>query len=89
MKATVFIPPNGKSQVIEMTNVYPDDEGYFVNNGIEISMEMVSGETIVYADIGQIDEDGEPFELIEFAGTRSCEDTLAALRKLCEEALTQ
>lgn len=85
MKATVFISPNGRTEVIEVTNVYPEDAAYFVENNIHISMEQLAGETIVYADIGQTDDEGEPVELIEFAGTRSCEDTLAALRKACEE----
>lgn len=86
MKATVYIAPHGRSEVIEVTKVRPEDEAYFVQNNIQISMEQLAGETIVYADIGQTDDEGEPVELIEFAGTRSCEETLAALRKACEEA---
>ena len=86
MKATVYIAPHGRAEVIEVTKVHPEDEDYFVQNNIQISMEQLAGETIVYADIGKTDDEGEPVELIEFAGTRSCEETLAALRKACEEA---
>lgn len=86
MKATVFIPPHGRSEVIDLKNIRPEDEDYFVAHNIAISLEQLAGEIIVYADIGDVDEDGEPVELIEFSQGRSCEDTLTALRKLCEGA---
>lgn len=88
MIVTLYKQPDGRTQEIDIKNVLPDDEAYFTRNHIDISMEDVGGMFAVYADIGQTDEDGEPIELIELSRGRSCEETLSALRKLCEERLT-
>ena len=86
MKATVFILPHGRSEVIDLKNIRPEDEAYFTERGIEISLEELNGEMVVYADLGE-NEDGDPEELIEFSHGRNCQDTLSALRRLCEEHL--
>ena len=86
MKATVFILPHGRSEVIDLKNIRPEDEAYFTERGIEISLEQLNGEMVVYADLGE-NEDGDPEELIEFSHGRNCQDTLSALRRLCEEHL--
>ena len=85
MKVTVYKRPNGRTQEIDIKNVLPDDEAYFARNNINISMEDVGGMFAIYADIGKRSVDGEPIELIELSLGRSCEETLSALRKLCEE----
>lgn len=85
MIATLYKRPDGRTQEIDIKNVLPDDEAYFTRHNISISMEDVGGMFAIYADIGQMDADGEPIELIELSQGRSCEDTLSALRKLCEE----
>jgi hypothetical protein len=87
MIVTFYRKPDGRAQRIDIKNVLPDDEAYFTQNRINISMEDVGGMFAVYADIGRRDEDGEPFELIELSQGRTCEETLSALRKLCEEEL--
>ena len=87
MIVTLYKQPDGRTQEIDIKNVRPDDEAYFSRHDIDISMEDVGGMFAVYADIGQTDEDGEPVELIELSQGRSCEETLNALRKLCEEEL--
>lgn len=87
MKATAYFPPNGRSGLIDIVNVRPEDEAYFTERGIEISLEQLNGEMVVYADLGEPNEDGDPEELIEFSHGRNCQDTLSALRRLCEEHL--
>ncbi len=87
MIVTFYKQPDGRTQEIDIKNVLPDDEAFFNHHKIRISMEDVGGMFAIYADIGQTDEDGEPIELIELSQGRSCEETLNALRKLCEEEL--
>lgn len=87
MIVTLYKQPDGRTQEVDIKNVLPDDEEYFTRNRIDISMEEVGGMFVVYADIGRRNEDGEPIELIELSQGRSCEETLSALRKLCEEEL--
>ena len=87
MKATVFILPHGRSEVIDLKNIRPEDEAYFTERGIHISLEQLNGEMVVYADLGKPNKDGDPEELIEFSHGRNCQDTLSALRRLCEEHL--
>lgn len=78
MKADLYT----KSRVteIDVTNVYPEDETFFEENKVRISMEELHNNIIVYADYGATTPDGEPDEAIAISGGRSCEDTLQALR---------
>ena len=87
MIVTLYKRPDGRKQEIDIKKVLPDDEAYFTRNRIGISMEDVGGMFAIYADLGRMDEDGEPIELIELSQGRSCEEALSALRKLCEEEL--
>ncbi|MGL5002664.1 MAG: hypothetical protein ACRDAM_06955 [Casimicrobium sp.] len=86
---TLFTPPHGNKQSIEVTNVRAEDEQFFKTRGINLSMETLgNGEIAVYADTGariNNDPNEDPDELIELSMGRSCEDTFAALRKSCEE----
>ena len=70
-------------RTLPVVNVNQEDEDYFIANDIHISMEELKGEFIVYA-CPYSDEDEES-ELIEFAGGRSCEDTLASLANDCKK----
>lgn len=87
MIATFYKQPDGRTQEIDIKNILPDDEAFFTSHEIDISLEDIGGMFAIYADIGQTDEDGEPIELIELSRGRSCEETLSALRNLCEEKL--
>lgn len=87
MKVTYYKAPNGHKEIINITKVYPEDEAFFFENGIIISMEELGGDFVVYADTGFENEDGDPEEFIEIACGRSCEDVLKSLRVLCEESL--
>lgn len=89
MKATYYKAPNGHKETIDITKVYPEDEVFFVENNITISMEELGGDFVVYADTGRENEDGDPEEFIEIACGRSCEDVLKSLRVLCEEFLKE
>jgi c-di-GMP-binding flagellar brake protein YcgR len=85
LTVTCFIPPNGHQNVVEIPNVYPDDEAFFKKYGIKVSMEDLSlGGVAVYADTGKV-TDREPDELMVISGQRSCHDTLKALRQECEK----
>lgn len=83
MKVTYYQRPNGRKAEIQCKNVYPADEHYFITNNIKLSMEELStGEIVVYAHYGNDDD-----ELIEFAGIKTCEETLSVLRKRLEKKL--
>jgi hypothetical protein len=83
MNVTIYKRPDGRSEVIDCRNVYPDDAKWFEDNHVAISMEDIGGGFAVYADTGK-EVDGEPDELIELSQGRTCEETLHALREQCE-----
>lgn len=88
--ATIYIRPDGRKQGITISNIYSDDAEWFEKYDVLISMEEVGiNQAIVYADIGDRDEDGEPDEIIVFSEGRSCEETLEELRQLCEKTLNE
>lgn len=85
MKVTFFIQPDGRQEVVDIDQVNPEDEKYFTEHNIKISMEQLQlNQHAVYADTGML-IDGESTELLELSHGRSCRDTLAALRKRCEQ----
>ena len=84
MKVTFYKAPNGAQEVLNITKIHPEDEQFFTESGVVISMEDIGGDFVVYADTGVINEEGEPEEFIEIAQGRSCEDVLKALRVSCE-----
>lgn len=87
MEVTIYSQPHGRTQVVDIPNVLPDDAAYFQRNNISISMEEVGGTFAIYADYGKRTDDGEPDELIEISSGRSCEETLHALRLECEATI--
>lgn len=88
MEVTFYKPPHGDEVIMDVKHVNPEDEKFFIDNDISISMEELGGDFVVYADTGYENEDGDPEEFIEIAQGRSCEDTLKALRVVCEEFLS-
>jgi hypothetical protein len=90
IEATLFVPPNARREQITITKINPEDSQWFKDNGAKISLEEIStGDVVVYADIGMRTEEGDEVEAIEVSGTRTCTETMAALRKQCEQMLTQ
>jgi hypothetical protein len=87
MKATLYQKPDGRKTTIEITKILEDDANWFMENDAKISMEETGGDFVVYGDVGLIDSDGEPIEDIVIACGRSCEDTMAELRRLCQDSL--
>lgn len=89
MKVTLFTRPNGKRSVIEMTRIYEEDEKFFIENDINISLEegMSPDEFIIYADFGVLTEDGEPDELIYISKNEECSISMRKLRDMIEKKL--
>lgn len=77
----------GRVTEIDVTNIYPEDETFFRENKVRISMEDLQGNVIVYADYGATTPDGEPYEAIAISGGRTCEDTLQDLRTQVQNLL--
>lgn len=89
MEVCYYYPPHGEMKVLDITKIYAEDEEFFTENDIQISMEELGGEIVVYADTGYENEDGDPEEFIETAQGRSCEDVLKALRITCEQFIKE
>jgi len=81
MKVTLYA--NKTKRQIEITNVSPDDEKFFADNNVSISMEDLNGNMIVYGDYGGKEE----AKAISFNGSKSCEDTMSELRGDIERKL--
>ena len=86
MKVTLYKKPNGRTEVIDVKNVYPEDEAWFVEHNAKLSMEDIGGMFACYADVGVFDE-GEPCEAIVVSSGRTAEDTFHDLRVQAEEIL--
>jgi hypothetical protein len=89
MNVTFYKVPNGTAVPLAITNVDPDDAAWFQSVGARVSMEETGGQFVCYADVGVVDEDGEPDEAVEIAAGRTCEETLKALRIQAQELLTR
>jgi hypothetical protein len=80
-----------------VTAINPGDEAWFLKHRVRISLEGLGdgrpGENIaVYADIGlRLDDDPneEPEVLLVISRGATCEDTMAHLRKKCEERMAK
>lgn len=81
MKAMLYKRPNGQQEEIEVTNIYPEDEQWFIENQVKISMEELrTGEFAVYGDYGAEEE------VMELDMGRSCHEVMKALRHRIEHA---
>ena len=87
VKATVFIPPRGQREEIEIKKVYPADAEYINANEIKVSLEeLMTGDTVIYFDDGKhfikdeegVEDDTTPDEIIIISrgGKKSCEDCI-------------
>lgn len=70
-----FVRPNGKSHMVTVPKVYPEDAKYINENKIQVSMEDIGSDFCVWFDDGHV-QDGEPDEIIVLAQGRTCEETL-------------
>ena len=78
MKVTLYKKPNGRTEVVDVKNVYPEDEAWFAEHNAKLSMEDIGGEFVCYADVG-FEEDGEPMEAIVLSRSRSSAGLLLVL----------
>lgn len=86
MEVTLYIRPNGRKEVTKITNILPEDEQWFAEHNVKISMEDIGVCFALYADIGRIVE-GEPAELVYLTRPGdSCESAMSALRNMCEQS---
>lgn len=89
LKAIAFIAPNGQQVPIDITDINLGDEHFFQGQNARISVENVNDQFVVYADLGFIDDGGEPDEAIEISRGRTCKETFAALRVQCERMIAR
>lgn len=89
MLVTYYRRPTGTPSQIDMTNVLPDDERWFTENNVKVSLEG-DGESgvILYGDVGLVSPDGDPEEAILLSQGRTCVECMHELRKLCEELIS-
>ena len=80
-----YARPNGRMSELDMTNIYPEDVRFFVENTFQVSIEELStGQFVVYAC--PRDDESEESEVMVFDNGRSCQETMKALREVCEKA---
>lgn len=89
MIVTYYKLPDGRTQEIDMKNINKEDEDWFIENDVHVSLEEIGDQVVVYGDIGKETEDGEPDEIIVLSGAMNCFQTMAKLREECQQAKEQ
>lgn len=85
MQVTIYQRPNGESREVVIQNILKEDQEFFENAGIKVSMEEATeNNMIVYGAIPDFPEDDE---VIVFSHGRSCEETMTELRQECERMI--
>lgn len=83
MFVTLYSLPNGNNKLIEFKNVKEEDEKWFEDYNVSVSMETLSsGEFVLYADCGIYEED--PLEAIVIV--KEGESAFDSMSRLREEA---
>lgn len=82
MLVDFYVPPNGEIRRLDISNIYPEDEKFFEEHDIIVSMEHLRGDYIVYGY--KRGTDPEETEQIVFDNGRCCEETLHELAGLCK-----
>lgn len=85
MEVLMYQKPKGFCNTIEMRNIYPDDELFFVNNDITVSIEEIYHNQ--FAIYGHIRGTPEEEECIVLSDGRSCEETMKSLREELEKRI--
>jgi hypothetical protein len=79
IEAILYVKPLGLQKAITISDINQEDEDWFKNNNVLISMEEIEDNYVVYAQL-DIEDDNGNWEAIEISNGRSCKDTMAALR---------
>ena len=84
----IYTRPFGNRVDTEINAIDEDDERYFKEKGVKLSMESDGrGNYILYADIGKTLEDGTPADIIYITKEgETCNQAMHALRLLVEKA---
>ena len=86
MKATYYRRPNGAQHEIDIVNVAVEDEQWFTENKVKVSLEEDgAGGVILYGDVGLVGIDGEPEEVIVLSQGRPCVECMHVLRNECQK----
>lgn len=86
MEFTYYQRPNGKSSILNMTEINSEDEEWFVERNIKISIEeLTENNFAVYADSGNLTEDDEPEEIVVMSFGRDCRAVMHNLRIECSK----
>ena len=88
IQCLIYTRPFGTRTDTAINAIDEDDECYFKEKGVKLSMESDGRDGhILYADIGLTLEDGTPSEIIHISKPgEDCNAAMASLRKLVEEA---
>ena len=89
MYVTIYTRPEGNHSVVDITHARQQDAEWFEKNNVSVSMEDTGSDFILYADIGMKNVDGEPEEIIIFAGQDDCYDAMTRLREECEAVMLE
>ena len=87
MIVTIYKRPDGRTQELNITNVYEEDAKFFEDNQVRISMEELNNEFIIYGTHCD-DVDGE-YEQIVFSGGRTCQESLHELVGLMKDLVVK
>lgn len=81
LQMTLFIPPNGEQQIIDVLEVNEEDKKFFIENNVKLSVEELgTKEKVLYADWGRKAADGEPYEsMIILNPNTGCREAMAEL----------
>lgn len=88
IQCLIYTRPFGNRTDTEINAIDEDDERYFKEKGVKLSMESDGrGNYILYADIGKTLEDGTPVDITHITKEgETCNQAMHALRLLVEEA---
>ncbi|QYN79805.1 hypothetical protein [Kosakonia phage Kc283] len=86
IQCLIYTRPFGNRTNTEINAIDEDDESYFKEKGVKLSMESDGrGNYILYADIGKVLEDGTPQDIIHITKAgETCNQAMHALRELVE-----
>lgn len=87
MIVTLYKRSDGRTQELDITNVYEEDAKFFEDNQVRVSMEVLNNEFIIYGT--HYDDEGGEYEQIVFSGDRTCQESLHELAGLMKDLVKQ